>query len=386
MDKLTIVGLLPQHGLGRVTITNKIISAVELGEFRPSDADLYFPDNFIASGFIDLQINGGLGKDFTVEPSSVYTLAEQLPRWGCTAFLPTIITSDFEAYRTSLNILKEAMSDAHGARVLGVHLEGPYLNPKYKGAHESCHLRPASLAEVKSLLEPGAIRLMTVAPELPGMTEIIKYLVAQGIIVSTGHSGATYDEAMVANLAGASYVTHLFNAMPSIHHRNPGLIAAALDKYLASQPYLGIIADGIHVHPAVLRMVMELAAERLTLVTDASAGMGMAPGHYKLGGLDIIVDENSARLDDEKRTLAGSILTIDQAVRNMMQFSNTPLPKILNLASLNPAKVLRQSHKFGQVKAGYYGDLVILDANLQVQMTLVNGNIVYEQARLAVMS
>ena len=382
MDKLSIVGNLPLQGMARISIVDGLIEAVEMGEFKPQEADLYLPDCFLVPGFIDLQINGGLGHDFTLDPNSVYELAKQLPRWGCTAFLPTIITSEFGAYQHSLKLVKEAMQEATGARVLGAHLEGPYLNRFYKGAHDSNYLRSPSVTEVASLLESGSLRMFTLAPELPGALEMIEYLVKRGVRVAAGHTGATYEEGRAAFLAGASYVTHLFNAMPSIHHRRPGIIAAALDPILPhrSRPYVGVIADGIHVHPAVLRL---LGDTPLTLVTDAMAGMGMPSGQYKLAGLDVIVDETSARLNDGKKTLAGSILTIDQAVRNAMVFLNLSLPKAVSLVSTNPAAFLGKQGKLGALEQGYRADLVVLDQSMQVHLTVVGGQIVYQRGDAA---
>lgn len=363
-------------GLARVTMLDGFIEVIEINQnFGPQDADIYLPESFLVSGFIDLQINGGLGCDFTSEPESVYQLSQQLPRWGCTAFMPTLVTSDFEAYQRSLKIISEIKQTATGARVLGVHLEGPYLNRHYKGAHDSRYLRPPNLDEVQKLLAAGPVRMMTLAPELPGALEVIAFLAKQGIVVSTGHSGANYDEARAAFKAGASYVTHLFNAMPSVHHRNPGVIVAALGMEPPFRPYVGIIADGIHVHPAVLKMI---AHAPITLVTDAMAGMGMEPGEYTLAGLNVIVDETSARLNNERKTLAGSILTIDQAVRNAIKFLDLSLNKAVHLASLNPATVLGMQRKSGLLEKGYQADMTILNQNLQVQMTLVNGKIVYQ--------
>jgi N-acetylglucosamine-6-phosphate deacetylase len=379
LNKLSIGANLPGKGFGRLTITDDKIAAVETGSFKAADCDLYYPECYLAPGFIDLQINGGLGHDFTADPASVYELARQLPRWGCTAFLPTLVTSEFEAYRHSLKIIGEATQATGGARIFGTHLEGPYLNERYKGAHDSQFLRLPNLAEVKELVEQYPVKLMTLAPELPGALEVIDYLVEQGVVVSTGHTAATYEKAMVAYEAGAGYVTHIFNAMPPLHHRHPSLIAAALDSELADPPYLGLILDGIHVHPAMARLVARLRPERLTLVTDAIAGMGMPPGSYKLAGLEIVVDETSARLNNAEKTLAGSILTMDQAVRNAVKFLDFSLEKAFTLASYNPAAVLGYQRIFGALEADYLADLVVLDQNLQVQMTFIRGEMAYSR-------
>ncbi len=337
-------------------------------------------DRFLVAGFIDLQINGGLGHDFTSEPESIFGLARQLPRWGCTAFLPTLITSQYGQYQNSLKVVKEAQRETQGARVLGAHLEGPYLNQRYKGAHDARYLRSPDLLEIRDLVESGVVKLVTMAPELSGALEVVRYLTGQGIAVSAGHSAATYEEAQAGFEAGITYVTHLFNAMPGLHHRAPGLVAAALDPHTPNRPYLGLILDGIHVNPAILRSLNDRLIDQLTLVTDAVAGMGMPPGRYTLAGQEVMVDENSARLVNDQQTLAGSILTLDRAVRNATKFLDLPLSKALALVTSHPAAVLSLSNRLGELKAGMLADLVVLDQNLEVEMTLVNGQIVYRRS------
>jgi N-acetylglucosamine-6-phosphate deacetylase len=356
------------------------IEAVEPGAFHPADCDLYLPDSYLTAGFIDLQINGGVGRDFTQHPESIPELAMQLPRWGCTSFLPTLISSEFGTYRHALKLIGDFKQATEGAQVLGAHLEGPYLSERYKGAHDRRYLRSPNLPEIKKLVQAGPLRLMTLAPELPGASEVIKYLTAQGITVAAGHSEATYEEARQAFLAGVTGVTHLFNAMPPLHHRNPGLVAAALDNSLPARPFLGLILDGVHVHPAMARLVSAITLDHLILVTDAMAGMGMPPGRYTLAEQEVQVDATAARLNNAEKTLAGSILTIDQALRNAVNMLDISLQKTLNLLTRNPARFLGISNRFGKLKSGYAADLVVLNQDLEVQITLVNGKVVFQHA------
>jgi N-acetylglucosamine-6-phosphate deacetylase len=354
---------------------------VEFDEnFGPADADLFFETGFISPGLVELQLNGGLGYDFTQTPHTIYQVAEALPRWGVTAFLPTLITAPLEAYKEGLQIVAEAQHNAKGARVLGAHLEGPYLNPKYKGAHELAYLRLPSLTEVETLIQAGPFKVMTIAPELPGALEVIKYLKANGVQVAAGHSSATYIQAKAAFEAGVTYVTHLFNAMLPLHHREPGLVGAALadDSVLT-----GIIADGIHLHPAIVRMVYRTKIFGLSLVTDSMAGMGMSPGQYNLAGQAVVVDESSARLDNAKGTLAGSILTLDQAIRNLMKFTDCDIYDATEMTCVNAARFLglTDAHtNLEMLSPGHPADLVVWDEATQVKLTLIGGNIAYTKA------
>jgi N-acetylglucosamine-6-phosphate deacetylase len=332
----------------------------------------------VAPGFIDLQFNGGYGEDFTADPHSIASVSARLPETGVVAFLPTFITSPLEDYAEKLQAVLRAQgaeqNAAPGASVLGAHVEGPFLNPNSRGAHNAslfCHPSPQAL----EYLDPRqAIRLLTLAAEQPGGLEAVRALSDAGIVVSIGHSQATYDEAQAAFRAGVSYATHLFNAMPPLHHRNPGLIGALLTQ---SAVRCGLIVDGIHVHPAMVQLAYQnLGASGITLVTDAMVAMGMSPGTYKIGDQTVIVDKISARL--ENGTLAGSILRMDQAVSNMIRFSNCSLAEAVRMASTTPAEVLGIQDHFGHVLSGYPANLVLIDSQVQVQATWVEGQLAYQ--------
>ncbi len=376
MNTLALAGqvLVPEGSFleRTVRIQGKKIAAVESTADRRADI---LASGWIVPGFIDLQVNGGYGFDVTADPSSTVSLAARLPQTGVTSFLPTIITSPIETYSRRLPVLDRAAREAreaHGAAVLGVHLEGPYLSPQRAGAHNPASLRPPSIEEFEKDLFSPSVRLVTLAPELPGALDLIHHLRTRGIVVSAGHSNANYEQAVAAFRAGVTWGTHLFNAMPPLEHRAPGLAGA----FLSSDVPCGLIADGIHAHPATVHLAWRAKGARgITLVTDAMAAMGMPAGRYALGDRDIIVDGASARL--ASGTLAGSLLQMDTAVRNIVEFAGASLAKAVTAASTTPARVL--GLETGQLAAGYAADIVVLDQSLQVELTIVKGNVVYQR-------
>ncbi|MBI3732857.1 MAG: N-acetylglucosamine-6-phosphate deacetylase [Chloroflexi bacterium] len=332
----------------------------------------------IAPGFIDLQVNGAFGHDFTTQPETINAVAHQLLAAGVTAFLPTIITTPLQQYPKVFEALpllspSGAVVRGGGARVLGLHLEGPYLSPERPGAHDPVYLRPSVTPLADNLIHPS-VRLMTLAPELNNGLQAVHNLSAQEIVVGLGHSAATYEQARAALVAGARWGTHLFNAMTPLHHREPGLIGALLAD---DEAFVGAIADGVHVHPSIFKwLVKAKGAERITLVSDAMAAAGMMPGEYSLAGSRVIVDERSARL--ENGTLAGSILTMDQAVRNLVAWGACSLADALTMASTSPARLLRLDH-LGRIEAGCSADFVVLDESLNVRQTIIGGQVVFER-------
>jgi len=332
---------------------------------------------FLAPGLIDLQINGAFGYDFTADPTTIWPVAAKLPRYGVTTFLPTIISSPLKTVAAAQEILTQApVPGVTGAVPLGLHVEGPFLNPKRKGAHNPEHLLAPDLGAVADWSPERGVRLVTLAPELPGGLDLVAVLTERGIAVSAGHSNATYAEAQAGFEGGICYGTHLFNAMSSLHHREPGLTGALLtDPRLT----VGIIADGVHAHPAIVRMAWQtLGNTRLNLVTDAMAALGMPPGQHLLGDYDVVVDETSARLVDG--TLAGSILSLDTALRNLVAFAECSLAEALPTVTTTPARLLGLSGQRGQLAPGYLADLVLLSPELDVVMTVVEGRIAYDKS------
>ncbi|HEY1409433.1 MAG TPA: N-acetylglucosamine-6-phosphate deacetylase, partial [Promineifilum sp.] len=303
----------------------------------------------VAPGLIDLQVNGGFGRDFTADPSSIWDVAAGLPRFGVTAFLPTIITSPPETIQAAQDTVNAGPPGGWiGARSLGLHLEGPFLNPKKKGAHNPAHIRAPSSRDIVNWSRESGVTLVTLAPELPGAAQVIGELVERGTVVSAGHSLASFEAAGAGFDTGIRYVTHLFNAMPALHHREPGLIAAALaDDRLT----VGLIADGLHVHPALVSLVWDLLGPtRLNLVTDAMAAMGMSPGEYALGDSLVTVDESSARLGDG--TLAGCVLSLDAILRLFISFTRASLSEALSTVTAVPARLLGLDGRLGAIRPG----------------------------------
>lgn len=372
MSPLLIAGqtLLPDGAFAptTVSIADGHIATVKPGVDPRADIRAR---GWVVPGFVDLQINGGFGFDFTADGASVAHAAARLPATGVTAFVPTLISSPLQVYPRVLRDLERAARDARGAQILGVHLEGPYLNPQRAGAHNPDYLRAPGANEIDQWVGAGAVRMVTLAPELPGALNLIRELVKRSIVVSAGHSAASHTQAIAGFDAGITWGTHLFNAMSPLVHREPGLVGALL----ASDIPCGLIADGVHVHPAAVKIAWRAKGTRgLTLVTDAMSAMGMTPGQYPLGDRRVIADERSAHLADG--TLAGSILRMDAAVRNIIAYTDCSLADAVTMASATPTRVLGLDCK-GRIATGCDADMVVLDESLHVELTIARGAIVY---------
>jgi N-acetylglucosamine-6-phosphate deacetylase len=328
----------------------------------------------LTPGWIDLQCNGAFGHDFTLTPGTIWEVGAGLPRYGVTAFLPTIITAPLAVMAAAQEVLRQGPPVGYqGAIPLGLHFEGPFLNPAKRGAHNPAHLRLPDLGAISGWTPDAGVRLVTVAPELPGAPALIRTLAARGVVVSAGHSAATVAEAQEGFAAGITYGTHLFNAMPALDHRAPGLAGALLaDRRVVT----GLIVDGIHVHPAMVALAWHAkGAARLNLVTDAMAALGMPPGRYQLGDHVVQVDGRSARLDDGR--LAGSLLSLDEALRNLIAFTGCALADALATITTTPATILGAVERRGQIAPGYAADLTLLTPEMRVVTTIVAGQVVY---------
>jgi N-acetylglucosamine-6-phosphate deacetylase len=333
-----------------------------------SATPLIEPGDIIVPGFIDLQVNGLAGNDAASGRAAITEISRRLPLSGVTGFLPTLISRPIAEATAFVDACKTA--DAPGARVLGAHIEGPFLNPKHAGAHDPRCLALPERAKVRALLElPPA--LVTLAPELPGALDAIRELTAAGVRVSAGHSAATTAEANAGFDAGIRFGTHLFNAMSALNHREPGLPGALLADERST---IGLIADGVHVHPSMLALAVKAAgAGRIALTTDQTAAAGSPPGRYVIAGRETFSDGISARLADG--TLAGSVATMDHLVRVMAALPGVSLRQAVEMASATPARFLGFDR--GEIRAGSTADLVVLTPDLRVRLTLVGGRVAH---------
>lgn len=339
-------------------------------------------NKFIVPGYIDIHVHGGGGSDvMDGEYEAIKQVATTHSRFGTTAFLPTTMTMTKDKIIKSLKSIHEARLKGTGtAEILGIHLEGPYINPEKKGAQKEEDIKKVSVEEFLEFNQASGnlIRLVTIAPEMPGAIDFIRWLHQQGIIVSVGHSNATYKQVQEGIQAGLSHVTHIFNAMRGLHHREPGVVGAAL-----SSPKLIVemIADGIHLHPIVLKMLTQIKeSEKLILITDAMRATGFKEGTYDLGGQEVIVTQGQAKL--KNGNLAGSVLTMDKAVKNLVTKVGISLLNAVQMASYNPAKCLGIDDKKGSLELYKDADIVILNKNLETELTMVAGKVVYRRKEI----
>jgi N-acetylglucosamine-6-phosphate deacetylase len=328
----------------------------------------------VSPGLVDLQVNGAFGLEVGGDAAALRALAARLPSTGVTTFLPAAVSAGAADYLVVAAAFGAARG-APGARMPGLHLEGPLLAPVRAGAHrvDAIAAAPATLDDVlDDLLVARAVRLVTLAPERPGALALIARLRQAGVFVSIGHTDATFDQAVAALDAGATLATHLYNAMSPLHHRAPGAVGAVLadDRVTAM-----VIADGVHVHPAALAVALRAkGAERVALVTDAMAAAGAPPGRYALAGAEVISDGQAARLGDG--TLAGSTLTMDRAVRMMSGVAGAHVEDALAMASSVPAAAIGLTD-VGRIAVGQVADLALWSPALEVAATIVGGAIAF---------
>jgi N-acetylglucosamine-6-phosphate deacetylase len=342
-----------------------------------ADRTLDAGGRLVAPGFIDVHIQGAGGADvLDGTADALQTVSRTCARFGVTGFLATTVYKPGQANR-HLGVAAGCLGrDLGGAHLLGVHLEGPFIAPEKRGMIQPDCLAPpatAILKEIHSLLD-GGLKMMTMAPELPGSTDIIKALADHGTVPSFGHSKATYDEAVRGFDAGITHVTHLFNAMPSLLHRAPGPLAAIFERPDVS---CQVITDGVHIHPSVVRLAFNaLGPERFVTITDGMQAMGLPDGRYIYNGLEYESKAGAARYNDG--TLIGTAVGLSQLLARLVQFTHCPIPVAIKTVTENAAKVLGLAKTKGSLAPGKDADLVILDDDLSVHTTLVAGRIVYQ--------
>ena len=334
-------------------------------------------DCSVLPGFVDLQVNGAVGVDLTSEPERIGEGAAFLVQCGVTSFMPTVISSSASNIARAIAVMGEWSGEGQPvARSLGLHIEGPFLNPARAGAHPPQHLRPPSLSETESWRRSAGVAMITIAPELPGALEVIAQLVANDVTVCAGHTAADTAAMNAGVSAGVHGVTHLFNAMGPINARAPGPAGTTLaDPALIA----GLIVDGIHVDPTMVRVAWQaLGPNRIALVTDAISALGLPHGSYRVGDTAIVVDDSGART--ESGVLAGSVLRFDQAVRNLIAYTGCTLGGASLAASTTSARLAGRSD-IGRLAPGLAADLVVLDEHNHVVVTIVAGRVVFDPQR-----
>ncbi len=371
-DRADVVGRLVLEDrvtAGRIVVQDGVIAAVELDEAAAGAPD---PGPFIAPGFVDVHVHGGGGHDAMGGRAALDGMARHLLRHGVTSFLPTGVSAPLDDLYRFVDEVRDWMpvAPADGSQPLGSNLEGPWLAQAKKGAHDPTLLRsPADLRLEDLEAHLDGLRLVTVAPELPGALELISWLHARGVATSMGHSAATYEQAQAGYAAGGSSTTHLFNGMSGADHRDPGLAVAALTN---DDAYVELIADGIHVHPALWRLIARTKpAERLLLISDAIPLAGMGDGRATVGGLTVEVVGQRVTLVGTT-TLAGSVIALDTAVQNVVA-SGISLPDAVAAATRNPLAMLGIMDR-GRLAVGQRADLVELDDQLAVRRVMRSGS------------
>lgn len=333
---------------------------------------------YVAPGFIDLQLNGGWGHDFTSDPTSIDAVARRLPATGVTSFLPTIVTSPEAVRRGALDAMAQAgrgngRGMAGGSAIaIGLHFEGPAISPARAGAHDPRWIGQPAPDETAAWSRERGVVMVTLAPERDSACDLIAQLVAAGVVVAAGHSECSPAEFAVARAAGVGMVTHLFNAMAPFSHRDPGLVGSVL----AGDVFAGLICDGIHVDPLAVGVAWRaLGAGRLVLVTDAMAALGLDTTETRLGDVAVLIDETGVRTADG--VLAGSNLALDRAVRNLVAYTGCSPADAIMTVTRNPARVLGIEDR-GLIAAGGRADLVVLDESLHVVQTYVGGELAWK--------
>jgi len=350
-----------------VETVDGVIATIDQVAKAPADAQKV--RGIITPGFIDVHVHGGDGADFmdASDEANARILAFHA-RHGTTALMATTLSASRHDLQSAVETIAASKHD-DGAEIAGIHLEGPYINDARAGAQNRASIRPPDIHEVAALISeaPRMRWMITIAPEIEGAHALVAHF-RDRVLFSIGHTNATHAEAVAALEWGATHFTHLFNAMTPLGHREPGVVGAALASADATAE---LIADGVHVHPATLWIAARMMPYRVALVTDAIRACGMQEGTYKLYEHDVTVDDGAARLTDG--TLAGSVLTMDRAVKNMVELAGLPIEYVLPLATTVPANIAGVADRKGKIEVDYDADLVVLDERLEVERVVVRG-------------
>ncbi|MCK5635672.1 MAG: N-acetylglucosamine-6-phosphate deacetylase [Anaerolineales bacterium] len=330
---------------------------------------------WVTPGLIDIHTHGANGHDtMDATPEALDGLAEFLARHGVTSYLPTTITATRQNIQSAIDNIERHVPLAKGARVAGIHLEGPYLNPAHRGAQPEALIRKADPDEFMAWIEHDLVKLMTVAPEVYGVLDLIEAGQQHGLEFAVGHSGATYDVMQAAADRGLRQATHTFNGMLGIHHRRPGTAGSVLTD---DRIYAQVIADGVHLHPAIIQLIVKAKGiSKTILISDSMRATGLVDGEYDLGGQRVRVERSIARIPSG--SLAGSTLTLNAAIRNIMDFTSLSFKEVLPMATSVPAEAMGWHGKVGVLKPGATADVVCFDAEIVPRMVFVAGELIYK--------
>lgn len=361
---------------GVVEIEGERIVDIYAQSDRTWDGRSYFLDysnHFISPGFIDLHIHGALGRDFMdADMESFNIIGGHLVRTGVTTFLATTLSAPFESILKVINTVKKSPGYPLVSKPLGVHIEGPFLNVEQCGAQNAKFIKEITEEDVQLLIgaTQGLKTIITIAPEVKNNMRFIQRLLEKGTVVSIGHSGATYEQALEGIKAGISHATHFFNAMPEFRHREPGVVGAILESESVT---VELICDGIHVHPASFRLVLaHKGPENICLITDSILAAGLGDGNFILGDLEITAIGNKTYLRGST-VLAGSVLTMQRAIKNVCDWTGLSLSQAVQMASLTPARVIGMDKDLGSITKGKYANLTVFDREFEVKQTYVYG-------------
>jgi N-acetylglucosamine-6-phosphate deacetylase len=361
-----------------LVIEENLILGIESGEFNPVAGDkvIDVSGDWIVPGMIDLHVHGAFGYDtMDATPEAVSAMALFFARHGVTSFLPTTLSASPDSITKAVRNIANYQTQNDGAQCLGVHLEGPYLNPAYRGAQPEHQLRDADPSEYEDWLRSGVVKLVSIAPERSGAIAFIQQGVKQGIEFAVGHSGATYAQVIEAADCGLRQATHTFNGMAGLHHREPGTLGAVLTD---DRIYAQVIADGVHAHPAAVSLLVRVKGqERTILVTDAIRATGLEDGDYALGDGLIFVENGISRTNSGG--LAGSTLMMDKAIRNIIAFTGISFQEAIYMATTTPALAMGIYGEKGVIRPGADADIAVFDKDAQVRMTMVSGRVVYQR-------
>lgn len=360
-------------------INNGIIEDIIVGEYKGNlDRLLNLEEYSIIPGLIDLHIHGANGYD-TMDANfhSLNEISKCLATKGITSFLPTTVTDKIEKLKNALANVQESIGKVEGAEILGSYVEGPYITKEHKGAHPEDLIKEIDMGEIEELIKASkdTVKIMTIAPEKKDAEKCIQYLTERGIQVSMGHTNATYDEGIKAIQCGAKISVHTFNGMRGFNHREPAIVGAVLTE---DEVYCEIICDLTHVHPAAIDLLLRCKGKnKVVLISDSMQAAGLEDGEYMLGALKVIVKCSIARV--QSGSLAGSTTNVLYCIKNMIEKLEMEPLEAVNMASLNPSKLLGVENVIGSIKKGKKANFAVVDDNFNVFKTIVNGQVVYNK-------